>query len=440
MLPTEHTPFRNNISKYRHVPQIFPTQLETQYSMQGRLTVDVTSIINNKPLEGALVSISITGQPDSVIEEIRTDKLGQVSSIPLPAPPVYYSLEPFSQQPYAEYTVTVTAPGFERIVINGVQILSQVTAIQNISLDPIIVGGADTAELFNIPTHTLFGDFPPKIIEDEVKPLQEGGEIVLESAVIPEIIVVHDGLPSNSSAKNYYVPYRDYIKNVASSEIYATWPIETIYANILAIQSFTLNRVFTEWYTGRGYNFTITSSTAYDHKWVPNRNIFDTISEAVDNVFTNYLSRPSIRQPILTQYCDGKKVTCPGLMSQWGSNTLGEQGYTAIEILRYFYGNNMYINQSNIVSGVPYSFPGELYIGSSGTYVRQLQEQLNTIADVYYPIPNIVIDGIYGSNTAAAVTAFQKQFGLPQTGIVNSTTWYKISGIYVAISRIAEYQ
>ena len=187
-----------------------------------------------------------------------------------------------------------------------------------------------------IPGHTLYEEYPPKIAEDEIKPMDETGEIVLSRVVVPEYIVVHDGSPRDSTAKNYYVRYRDYIKNVASSEIYATWPASTIQANVLAIMSFTLNRVYTEWYRNKGYDFTITSSTAFDHKWIPNRNIYDTISAVVDDLFANYLSRPNVRQPILTQYCDGRQVTCPNWLTQWGSLSLGEQGFPAIEILRYY--------------------------------------------------------------------------------------------------------
>lgn len=160
----------------------------------------------------------------------------------------------------------------------------------------------------------------------------------------------------------------------------------------------------------------------------------------MDDIFNNYLSRPNIKQPILTQYCDGNRVTCPGLMSQWGSKYLGDQGYTAIQILRNYYGNSIYINETNEISGVPVSWPGyELTIGSSGASVRTIQEQLNAIADVYSNLPRVAVDGIYGENTAAAVRAFQKQFGLPVTGTVGFSTWYKISGIYVAVTRIAEY-
>ena len=169
--------------------------------------------------------------------------------------------------------------------------------------------------VFVIPAHTLYATYPPKIPEDEIQPTFESGEIVLSRVVVPEYIVVHDGSPRDSTAKNYYVKYKDYIKNVASSEIYATWPEDTIRANVLAIMSFTLNRVYTEFYRNRGYDFTITSSTAFDHKWIPERNIYDTISVIVDELFADYLSRPNVKQPILTQYCDGRQVQCPNWLT-----------------------------------------------------------------------------------------------------------------------------
>nr|WP_295680991.1 peptidoglycan-binding protein [uncultured Lachnoclostridium sp.] len=435
----------NQIIRTNMMPRIdnrvYPAQVETQSF--GGLSVDVISARDNRPISNATIDINFTGDPSTQpLEEVTTDDTGRTGVIELPAPPLDYSLEPSAPMPYAEYTLTIKAPGFEPVIISGAQILPTVNARQNITLDPTPSAGAGTtAESFVIPEHTLYGDYPPKILESEIKPLEEAGEIVLPNVVIPEFIIVHDGPPSDRSAKDYWVPYRDYIKNVASSEIYATWPEATIYANVLAIQSFTLNRVFTEWYRNKGFNFTITSSTAYDHKFMPERNFFDPISRVVDTIFNNFLSRPNVKQPILTQYCDGKRVTCPEVMSQWGSKTLGDQGYTAIQILRYFYGESIYINSTYEVSGVPVSFPGyNLTIGSSGSSVMQLQEQLNAIADVYYPIPNISADGVFGPATAEAVKAFQKQFGLPENGIVDLPTWYKISGIYVAITRIAEYQ
>lgn len=406
---------------------------------QGFLQVDVVSDANNFPIEDAEVSIARTEEPSDVIEQITTNSSGQTENVTLEAPPLELSLTPQDLRPYAEYTIRITAPGFEPIVISGTEVLADATALQNVRMIPLAEVTRPAIEDIIIPDHTLYGTFPPKIAESEIKPMNETGEIVLSRVVVPQTVVVHDGVPSDKSAKNYYVPYRDYIKNVASSEIYATWPESAIVANVLAIMSFTLNRVYTEWYRNQGYDFTITSSTAYDHKWIYGRNIFESISVVVDDIFDNYLSRPDVKQPILTQYCDGRQVQCPGWMTQWGSCELGERGYSPIEIIRYFYGDDMYINTAEQISGIPASFPGtELTIGSSGDKVRQIQEQLDTVAGIYTAIPRVSIDGIYGPGTERAVERFQSIFGLPVTGVVDFATWYKISHIYVGITRIAE--
>ena len=408
---------------------------------QGYLQVDVVSDANSFPVQDADIVIARTEEPDKIIEETRTNSSGQTENLPLDAPPLELSLLPEeTERPYAEYTIRITAPGFEPFVVSGTEVLADVTAIQGIRLRPLSNASAgEQTETVTIPDHTLYGDYLPKIAESEIKPVIETGEIVLSRVVVPQTVVVHDGVPTNASAANYYVPYRDYIKNVASSEIYATWPRSTIVANVLAIMSFTLNRVYTEWYRNQGYDFTITSSTAYDHKWIYGRNIFESISVVVDDIFDNYLSRPGVKQPILTQYCDGRKVRCPGWMTQWGSCELGETGYSPIEILRNFYGDDMYINTAEQISGIPASWPGyDLKIGATGDKVRQLQEQLDAISSVYTAIPDISPDGIYGPATAEAVRKFQSIFGLPQTGVVDFATWYKISHIYVGITRIAE--
>ncbi len=408
---------------------------------QGYLQVDVVSDANSFPVQDADIVIARTEEPDEIIEETRTNSSGQTENLPLDAPPVELSLSPEeTERPYAEYTIRITAPGFEPFVVSGTEVLADVTAIQGIRLRPLSNASAgEQTETVTIPDHTLYGDYLPKIAESEIKPVIETGEIVLSRVVVPQTVVVHDGVPTNTSAANYYVPYRDYIKNVASSEIYATWPRSAIVANVLAIMSFTLNRVYTEWYRNQGYDFTITSSTAYDHKWIYGRNIFESISVVVDDIFDNYLSRPGVKQPILTQYCDGRKVRCPGWMTQWGSCELGEAGYSPIEILRNFYGDDMYINTAEQISGIPASWPGyDLKIGAIGDKVRQLQEQLDAISSVYTAIPDISPDGIYGPATAEAVRKFQSIFGLPQTGVVDFPTWYKISHIYVGITRIAE--
>ncbi|MFR6513666.1 MAG: peptidoglycan-binding protein [Ruminococcus sp.] len=405
---------------------------------RGRLQINVTSEITAYPIENATISISYTGVPNSILEQLQTNQIGQTEVVELDTPPLEYSLDQtIEEQPYSEYTLQVNAPGFEPISIAGAEILADVTALQDVRLHPLVEDAEP--EVYVIPAHTLYGEYPPKIPEDEIKPIDESGEIVLSRVVIPEYVIVHDGSPRDSTATNYYVKYKDYIKNVASSEIYATWTENAIRANVLAIMSFTLNRVYTEYYRNRGYDFTITSSTAFDHKWIPKRNYFDTISTIVDELFADYLSRPNVRQPILTQYCDGRRVQCPNWLTQWGSQSLGEQGYSAIEILRYYYGDDIYINTAQEVSGVPSSWPGyDLENGASGEKVRQIQEQLNVVAEAYPLIPKIAVDGIYGPATAEAVRVFQSVFGLPQTGVVDYRTWYKISEIYVGVSRIAE--
>ena len=411
-----------------------------QYSSDtGNLNVIVTGTDSYSPLSSATIEIANTGEPNRILESVNTDRNGQTGNIELSAPPREYSMEPTDNQPYSEYNVKISAPGYQEGLVSGVQIFSGENGLQSIVLqpseqtpdyvyNPIVIGG-----------HTLWEYYPPKIAEPEIKPLSESGEIVLSRVVVPETIVVHDGVPGDSTATDYYVPYIDYIKNVACCEIYSTWPESTIEANILAIMSFTLNRVYTEWYRNKGYNFTITSSTAYDHKWFYGKTIYENISQIADRLYNRYLARPNVKQPILTQYCDGKRVSCPNWMTQWGSKALGDDGFSAIDIIHYYYGSDMYVNEAEIVSGIPSSYPGyDLTIGSSGEPVITIQEQLNRIAQNYPAIPTVTVDGIFGSATTESVRAFQSIFNLPVSGIVDFPTWYKISQIYVGVSKIGE--
>ena len=415
----------------------------------GFLTISVINASTNRPIPNATINIyGMNDQQENtgiVLQNLITDESGQVRNLTLSAPNIEYSLEPSNVKPYSEYIIEAIADGFETVLINGTQILPVVEALQNIPM-----GSSSTRKkksktrqngiVYDIPDHTLWGDYPPKIPESSLKPLSAPtGFVVLDEPVVPEFIVVHDGLPEDTSAQNYWVPFRDYIKNVASSEIYSTWPDQTIYANVIAIISFTLNRVFTEWYRNKGYSFTITSSTAYDHKYIHNRNIFDNISVIVDEVFNTFIKRPpTARQPLLAQYCDGKKSQCPDQMTQWGSKDLGDQGMDYESILKYFYGNNIVFSQANIVSGVPVSFPGfTLQLGSNNSYVRTIQNQLNAISNSYPAIEKVTEDGIFGPSTEASVKKFQEIFNLPQTGVVDFKTWYAISRIYVAITKIA---
>ena len=255
---------------------------------------------------------------------------------------------------------------------------------------------------------------------------------------IPETITVHLGAPS-SNAPNVTLPFADYIKNVASSEIYPTWPEAALRANILAQISFALNRVYTEYYRSRGYPFDITNSTAIDQSFVNNRDIFENISRIVDDIFNNYLRRQGSIEPLFAAYCDGIEVQCPGL-SQWGSVTLANQGFTPYEILTNYYGNDIDIVRNTPVQGLEESYPGiALRLGNSGNEVRTAQLRLNRIGQNYPSIPRIANpDGVFDRQTETAVQEFQRIFNLSPDGIVGRATWYSIARIYAAVKRLSE--
>ena len=410
----------------------------------GTLRVQARTELGFFPVQGARVTIRSSGS-DQILEEATTDESGNTQLIELEAPDVAYSLEPQREvRPYSTYDITVESSEFQTVRIVGVQILAGQEAIQEVLAVPRGEGFVSLSvgqSWIEITPNTWWGDFPEKIPEDEVKPLpgfEEDGFVVLPNVVVPEFVIVHDGRP-NEAAPDYRVPYAEYIKNVASSEIYSTWPEATILANVLAIMSFTLNRVYTEWYPSKGYPFTITSSTAYDQKYVPGRNIFESISRAVDSVLTNYITRPDIVQPLLTQYCDGQRTTCPGWMTQWGAKELGDQGLDAIQILRYFYGFDIALDSAERVEGVPESYPGTpVRFGDSGPNVAVIQRQLQRIRQNFPAIRSIAADGIFGRGTEEAVRQFQAIFNLTPDGIVGKGTWYRLSQIYTAVTGIAE--
>ena len=425
-------PENNELSQF----QIIENRQE-EVDTEGKLTFSVMSAVGMFPVANAFITIANPNEPENIIATVTTNEDGQTEDVTLQTPPFALSQTPGDERPYAIYYVEISAEGYEDVRIEGTEVFARSITVQPVRMNPVEETNI-AKDFIIIPPHTLYGDFPPKIPEAEIKPLAESGEIVLSRVVIPEYVIVHDGVPEDESAPNYYVRYKDYIKNVASCEIYSTWAEASLYANILCIQYFVLNRVYTEWYRNQGFDFTITSSTAYDQKWSYGRNIFENIDYIVDSIFSNFLSRPGVTQPIFTSYCDGERVQCGGL-SQWGSQYLAEQGYSAIEIIRYYYGNDMYINRTEFISGVPASYPGyTLTVGASGQKVRQLQQQLNRIAQNYPLIPTISVDGIYGPGTQEAVRVFQQVFKLPQTGDVDYPTWYEISEIFVGVSRIAE--
>ena len=408
--------------------------------MNGLLTINVTDYNDAYAIEGANVTLYYIHQKNNewelISNNLKTDVSGQVRKICLYAPKLLYSQMPDEPRPYSRYVVEVSKEGYQTETIEGVQVLPCVEAIQNVILKKQTAKTNLPVE-YTIEEHKLYAGYKPKIMEADTKPVS----FVLNKVVVPEFVVVHDGLPSDSSAPNYWIYFKDYIKNVASSEIYATWPKSTIYANIVAIVSFTLNRVYTEWYKNQGYRFTITSTTQYDHKFIYNRNIFDTIDRAVDDIFNLYVTRENQRQPLLTQYCDGRQTQCPGHMTQWGSKYLGDQGYSFDRILEYYYGNDLEYKRAPVISGIPTSYPGyDLSVGSRGDDVKTVQNELNTISKGYPAIPKVDVDGIYGPKTKASVEVFQRIFDLPVTGVVNFATWYELSRIYVAISKIGAYQ
>ena len=411
-----------------------PAYLDT-----GNLQIFVTAGETPEPIPGALVRVS-DPENGQILEEAATDASGQTPFIELPAPPMELSVaegEAGQQRPYAVYNVTISAGGRETLHIGGVEVLPTGRSIQRAALAPARPGGFNVRNLLLAP-HALWGPPSTRQPEEEVKPLPEPeGLVVLPDPVIPEFIVVHDGRPEDPSAPNYWIRFKDYIKNVACSEIYSTWKTEAIKANVLAILSFTLNRVYTEWYRGKGYDFTITSSTAFDQSYVHGRTVFEEIGVVVDDLFTTYVTREGIAQPLLTQYCDGRRTQCGGL-SQWGSQALGEQGWDAVSILRKYYGADVYLKSAEKVEGVPLSYGGQvLSLGSEGEAVRTVQEQLNRISQNYPAIEKLPADGVYGPATQAAVTEFQKIFHLPQTGSVDFAAWYAISNIFVAVSNLA---
>ncbi len=424
---------------------------QTSQGFSGTLKISAFSPTAGRPAPDTAVSIRKSDTQELLSAGV-TNIEGQFAPVSLPAPSELISqtppgsaqtlplsetdeseenISPSDSQPFSSYDVTAVSPDGERTVINGVQIYQDSVSILNV----FFPGQSNDIE---IPDPNIMGGFPEKIPEAEQKPVPPAqGGVVLPQPVIPETIVVHDGVPQDRSAVNYYVGFQDYIKNVASSEIFTTWPREAIKANIIAIISFTLNRVYTEWYRGKGYDFTVTNSTAYDQAFIYGRNIFSEIDQIVDEVFTLYLTREDNSQPLLAQYCDGIRVNRSGWLSQWGSKELADKGYDALRILRTFYGRNIVLREAQKVQGIPVSFKGTLSRGSRGMQVRVIQQQLNGISDNYPLIPKLSADGIFGPRTEQSVKVFQQIFNLPQSGIVDFATWYRISDIYVAVKKLA---
>lgn len=388
------------------------------------------------PVEGATVVLVAPADGQQVT--FVTNSSGRTPPIRVCAPSREDSLDPgFRGVPYSVYDAHIQAEGFSPVTIHGIQVFSGEDSVLPLEMDPAPLGRErDLGEVFDIPPNGLLNTSAQQPIGPE-EDIPAAGR-VLTSVYIPRYITVHLGAPSDSSARNVTVDFIAYIKNVASSEIYPTWPENAIRANIYAQISFALNRVFTEWYPSRGYSFNITNHTGYDQYYVPGRNIFNNISRIVDEIFTTYIRRPGALNPLFAEYCNGTTVTCSGL-SQWGTVPLAEGGYTPLSILRRYYGD-VELVQAAQVQNIASSYPGSpLQTGSRGTAVQTIQRQLNRIRQNYPAIPAITsVDGIFGSETRAAVLAFQRIFNLTQDGIVGRGTWNRISNIYVSVTRLAE--
>ncbi len=403
---------------------------------QGFLIVSVFDENISQPINNAVVKVS----GENYEQSFSTNESGKTQSIELQAPLKIYSLTPQSQvRPYSVYDIEVSSPGFTTTIINGVKVFPEETSLQNVFLTANRNRQSDNEnKVINLPPHTLWETTVEALDEQDDNKKTDVENRVHHEVFIPEYVIVHDGVPSNSNARQYYVNFIDYIKNVASNEVYSTWPRESLKANIYAMISFTLNRIYTEWYKSRGYNFTVTSSPSYDQTYVNNGTIFKSIADIVDEIFNYYIKNPNQNFPFLAQYNDGIKVNNPGWLSQWGSKSLADQGYTSLEILRYYYDNQLKLVAADEIIGLPTSFPGyNLVQGSCGEPVQKIQIMLNTISGNYPAIPKIIpTDGRFLENTTKSVKTFQQVFNLPVTGIVDFATWYQISYIFIAVNKM----
>ena len=401
----------------------------------GYLTMQARTAHDALPLSG--VQVTVLDDEQNRIYELTTDESGETRRVSLETMDKSYSQnENFTGTPYVAYNVLAQAEGFESVYVADIPIFDGESAHLPLVLVPLQGrerNGMQTEVTVGAPAVTMEG-------EREPEGFFQGGESgqVLRLVAIPNPITVHLGTP-DAAASNVQVSFPDYVKNVASSEIYPTWPESALRANIYAIITFALNRVYTEWYRAKGYPFDITNSTAYDQAFIYGRPIYDSISRIVDEIFNEYVRRQGQQAPYFTSFCNGTTTTCRG-MSQWGTVTLSNQGYTPIRILRYYYPDDVEIVETNVITNMLTSYPGTpLRVGSTGLDVQTIQTYLNRIRRNYPAIPVITdASGTFGDSTRAAVVKFQNIFGLAADGIVGKSTWYKLSSLYTAVTRLAE--
>ena len=397
----------------------------------GTLRIQTFAARQSAPVEGVTVAV----QGDGFTLHCITDATGSVADIPVEAPACTLSLdEDNTIRPYAVVSLTAAKSGYRTVRIEGIQIFAGQITLAQPAMIPVTEEGKDIPDApIVIPPHPLFAGSGGS----GAQPVENCTPRVLDKVIIPKNITVHLGKPA-ASARNVTVSFRDYIANVASSEVYPTWPEQALRANIHCQISLALNRIYTEWYPSKGYTFNITNSTSYDQYYVHGRTVFDVMVRITDDIFNTYLRKRGTVNPYYSEYCDGKSVTCPGL-KQWGTVTLANNGRSALQILRYYYGSDIEIVRTSNIQSIPQSYPGSpLRQGDSGTAVFTLQRQLNRITKDYPFLGLLTVDGVFGAKMAATVRAFQKQFNLTADGVVGRQAWYKISYIYVSVKDLAE--
>ena len=398
----------------------------------GILRIQAFAARQSAPVEG--VTVNIVG--DGFTAARMTDAEGNAADVTLTAPDCALSLEEdnTTRLPYAVCSLTASKAGYRTVRIQGIQVFAGQVTLAQPEMIPETEEGRDVEDPpIVIPPHPLFvgGGGSGRAPADPCAPR------VMDRVIIPKNITVHLGKPA-ASARNVTVSFRSYIANVASSEVYPTWPESALRANIHCQISLALNRIYTEWYPSRGYSFNITNSTSYDQYYVHGRTVFDVMVRLTDDIFNTYLRKTGTVNPYYSEYCDGKSVTCPGL-KQWGTVTLAKQGKTPLQILKYYYGSNIEIVRTNNIQAIPQSYPGSpLRQGDSGTAVFTLQRQLNRIAKDYPFFGKLTVDGVFGPRMVSTVKTFQRQFNLTADGVVGRQTWYKISYIYVSVKDLAE--
>ena len=398
----------------------------------GILRIQAFAARQSAPVEG--VTVNIVGDGFTAVR--MTDAEGNAADVTLTAPDCALSLEEdnTTRLPYAVCSLTASKAGYRTVRIQGIQVFAGQVTLAQPEMIPETEEGRDVEDPpIVIPPHPLFagGGGSGRSPADPCAPR------VLDRVIIPKNITVHLGKPA-ASARNVTVSFRRYIANVASSEVYPTWPESALRANIHCQISLALNRIYTEWYPSRGYSFNITNSTSYDQYYVHGRTVFDVMVRLTDDIFNTYLRKTGTVNPYYSEYCDGKSVTCPGL-KQWGTVTLAKQGKTPLQILKYYYGSDIEIVRTNNIQAIPQSYPGSpLRQGDSGTAVFTLQRQLNRIAKDYPFFGKLTVDGVFGPRMVSTVKTFQRQFNLTADGVVGRQTWYKISYIYVSVKDLAE--